>query len=163
MKGSAGETPSIVMAECPRRSSVPRRHLARFWSPGRHLRFIPWREHLASQRGVSIVETQLAIAFMGVTLLAFAQMVTYSHLAIAKGGSVTLDTARARLTMESVRMAPLGAPVCPAERAGVGCTVEVVSTGTVGERHLPNNLYRITVTTPTVKLESMRATNLENQ
>ena len=141
-------------------SSASRRDIR---SRGRDSRRTSWRQRVLGQRGTSMVETQIAIAFMGITLLALAQMMAYSHLAIAKGGSMTVDTARARQTMEAVRSAPLSVPACPAERPGVACKVELVSANEVGPKNLPNNLYRITVKTPSVMLEALRATNLDNQ
>lgn len=123
---------------------------------------------------MTLIEVMIAIAFMGIALLAFLGMLSAGYSSVTAGGSGSKGTAYARQLMERIRnqtVNPASSLTCPnvpnpdAPEAGITRTCAVTQVGATAS---PNRLWRATVTVtvnqtagrggaPSIVLETMRS------
>ena len=125
------------------------------------------------ESGMTLIEVMVAIAFMGIALLAFLGMLSAGYSSVTAGGSGSKGTAYARQLMERIRnqnVNPTTSLTCPNSpnpdfpETGITRTCTVTQ---VGATVSPNRLWRATVTVtvnqsgragaPSVVLETMRS------
>jgi prepilin-type N-terminal cleavage/methylation domain-containing protein len=126
------------------------------------------------ESGMTLIEVMVAIAFMGIALLAFLAMLSAGYSSVAAGGSGSKGTSYARQLMERIRnqtVTPGTNLTCPntpnpdAPETGITRTCTVTQ---VGATVSPNRLWRATVRVtvnhtagrggaPSTVLESMRS------
>jgi Tfp pilus assembly protein PilV len=121
-----------------------------------------------SEAGMTVMEVLIAIAFLGIALMALLTLLLTGYLDVSAGGRVSKTTSYARQMMEQLRNQPF-TPALPVSNdtpeTGITRTWTIAP---VGATLAPNRLARITVTVTAnqtagipsssrVDLETMRA------
>ena len=122
---------------------------------------------------MTLIEVMLAIAFMGIALVALLGMLSVGYSSVAAGGSGSKGTSYARQLMEQIRNQTVAgtALTCPnapnpdSPEPGITRTCTITPVGATGT---PNRLWRARVTVtvnqtagrggaPSIVLETMRS------
>lgn len=118
----------------------------------------------SSEAGMTIMELLVAIAFLGISLLALQTLLLKGYLDVTGGGRVSKTTSYARQMMEQLRNQPFNpGPTASNDTPETGIT-RTWTIAPVGATPVGNRLARITVTVTanqTAGMTSSSRTELE--